>query len=75
MKIERQKYSMDEVYNWDNYIKQGHSIIDASSHFNIPYKSMLNLFNTHLKLINKPIISPIAALIQLFIASQIPESG
>ena len=47
MKIERQKYSMDEVYNWDNYIKQGHSIIDASSHFNIPYKSMLNLLNRH----------------------------
>ena len=47
MKIERQKYSMDEVYNWDNYIKQGHSTTETSTYFNVPYKSMLNLLNRH----------------------------
>lgn len=47
MKIERQKYSMEEVYNWDNYIKQGHSVTESSKYFNVPYKSMLNLLNRH----------------------------
>ena len=47
MKIERQKYSMEEVYNWDNYIKQGYSVTESSKYFNVPYKSMLNLLNRH----------------------------
>ena len=47
MKIERQKYSMEEVYNWDNYIKQGHSVTESSKYFNVPYKSMLHLLNRH----------------------------
>ena len=47
MKIERQKYSIEEVYNWDNYIKQGHSVTESSKYFNVPYKSMLHLLNSH----------------------------
>lgn len=47
MKIERQKYSMSEINNWHDYIKQGHTVTEASKYFNIPYKSMLNLLNRH----------------------------
>lgn len=47
MKVDRQKYSMTEVNNWDNYIKQGHSVTEASKYFNVPYKSLLNLLNRH----------------------------
>ena len=47
MKIERQKYSMTEVNNWNNYIKKGHSVTEAAKYFGVPYKSLLNLLNRH----------------------------
>lgn len=47
MKIQQQKYAMTQVYEWNEYMKQGHSATETSKKFGVPYKSMLNLLNRH----------------------------
>lgn len=47
MKINQQKYKIEEIYKWKQYIDKGHSITETSKFFDITYKSMLNLLNRH----------------------------
>lgn len=47
MKINQQKYSLEEIKNWNNYLLNNHTLTETSEFFKVPYKSMVHLLNRH----------------------------
>ena len=46
MKVNQQKYSLEQVKQWADYLTN-HTLTEVSEHFNVPYKSAVNLLNRY----------------------------
>lgn len=46
MKPNQQKYSLEQVKQWANYLAN-HTLTEISEHFNVPYKSVVHLLNRY----------------------------
>lgn len=47
MKVNQQKYTLQEVVEWNNYLNLGHSLAETSEYFNVKYKTCVNLLTRH----------------------------
>lgn len=47
MKPNQQKYSIEEVIKWNDYLKNNHTLTETAEYYNIPYKSVVHLLNRY----------------------------